>query len=145
MWYPLKAGLNPRVGGGTLIFSYIRRLGSFFWVQIFVFQYFFRVFRKINIFGGYDDFVDIFGGHHKIGLYFVVISMHLGSWSRYRIWDIFFGLPKFQIFFSGCLKFLIFLGVNGRCWARAYVCRKNESTPPPLWGLNTIMVRVSQV
>ena len=31
------------------------------------------------------------------------------------------------------MKFLIFLGVNGRCWARAYVWRINESTlhPPP--------------
>ena len=27
-------------GGGTLIFSYIRRLGPFFWGQIFEFQYF---------------------------------------------------------------------------------------------------------
>ena len=26
--------------GGTLIFSYIRRLGPFFWGQIFEFQYF---------------------------------------------------------------------------------------------------------
>ena len=26
-------------GGGTLIVLYIRRLGSFFWVQIFEFQY----------------------------------------------------------------------------------------------------------
>ena len=25
----------------------------------------------------------------------------------------------------------MFFGVMGRCWARAYVCRKNESTPPP--------------
>ena len=25
----------------------------------------------------------------------------------------------------------IFWGVSGRCWARAYVWRKNESTPPP--------------
>ena len=25
-----------------------------------------------------------------------------------------------------CLKFLIFLGVNGRCWVRAYAWRKNE-------------------
>ena len=23
-------------------------------------------------------------------------------------------------------------GVNSKCWARAYVCRKNESIPPPL-------------
>ena len=26
--------------------------------------------------GGVEDFVDIFGGHHKIGLYLGVISMH---------------------------------------------------------------------
>ena len=26
--------------GGTLIFSYIRRLGSYFWVQNFEFQFF---------------------------------------------------------------------------------------------------------
>ena len=26
--------------------------------------------------GGVENFVDIFGGHHKIGLYLVVISMH---------------------------------------------------------------------
>ena len=37
-------------GGGTLILSYIRRLGSFFGVQNFELQYFFMVFRKINIF-----------------------------------------------------------------------------------------------
>ena len=41
----------PGVGGGTLIFSYKRRLGSFFWVQNFEFQYFWG-FRKMNIFWG---------------------------------------------------------------------------------------------
>ena len=45
----------------------------------------------------------------------------------------FWGVAKIQIFF-GELEFLIFFffgggGVNGRCWARAYICRKNESTP----------------
>ena len=47
-------------GGGTLIFSYIRRLGSFFGVQKFEFQYFIFFFfffgggggvRKIFFFG----------------------------------------------------------------------------------------------
>ena len=42
--------LQTGLGGGTLIFSYIRRRGSFFWVQNFEVQFFFRVFRKINIF-----------------------------------------------------------------------------------------------
>ena len=34
---------------------------------------------NFNIFGGFQinkDFVDIFWGHHKIGLYLRVISMH---------------------------------------------------------------------
>ena len=56
-------------GGGTLIFSCICRLGLFWGVQSFIFQYFGGGFRKLNIFGGIEDFVDIFGGHHKIGLY----------------------------------------------------------------------------
>ena len=42
-------------GGGTLIFSHIRRL-----------ELFFGVLR--NIFLGYEDFLDIFWGHHKIRL-----------------------------------------------------------------------------
>ena len=44
-------GSATRRGGGTLIFSCIRRLGSFFGVQNFEFQYF-GGFRKMNIFGG---------------------------------------------------------------------------------------------
>ena len=58
-------------GVGTLIFSFIRRLGPFFGVQHFEFQYFFIFFfffggggggfRKM-IFLGYEDFVDILLG-----------------------------------------------------------------------------------
>ena len=39
-------------GGGTLIFSYIRRLESFFWVKLLNFNGFLGVFRKINVFWG---------------------------------------------------------------------------------------------
>ena len=53
---------NPRGGGGTLIFSHIRRLGPFFWVQNSEFQYLWGVLRKMFIFGGYEDFVDVFLG-----------------------------------------------------------------------------------
>ena len=60
-------------GGGTLIFSYIRGLGSFWGVQNFEFQYFFFFFFFFgggvlkNKYlggggGGYEDFVDIFRG-----------------------------------------------------------------------------------
>ena len=53
------SGVAP---GGTLIFSYIRRLGSFFGVQNFECKYFLGIFRKKLYFGGYEDFVYIFGG-----------------------------------------------------------------------------------
>ena len=59
---------------GILIFSNIRRLGSFFCVQNFEFQYFWG-FQK-NIFGGMKILWIFFWGHHKIGLYLGVITMH---------------------------------------------------------------------
>ena len=60
--------------GRTLIFSYIRRLGSFFGVQNFEFQNCLG-FSVKRIFLGYEDLVDIFWGLH-FGLYLGVISMH---------------------------------------------------------------------
>ena len=38
-------------------------------------------FRKINIFWGMKILWIFFGGHHKIGLYLVVISMHFWVFS----------------------------------------------------------------
>ena len=71
----------------------------------------------------------LFGGHHKIGLYLVVISMPFRV--NVQKWGKFLGCQNFKYFFGGCLKFLIFFfGVNGKCWARAYVLRKSESPPP---------------
>ena len=64
---------NPQ--GGTLIFSYIRRLGPFLGFKILNFNIFWG-FQKKKFFLGYEDFVDIFWGHHKIGLYLGVISMY---------------------------------------------------------------------
>ena len=69
-------------GGVTLIFSYIHRLGPFFSFKILNF----------NTLGGgggqrneyfleCEDFVDIFLGHHQIGLYLGVISMHFRVFS----------------------------------------------------------------
>ena len=48
------------------IFIHTCKLGSFFFgggVQNFKFQYFWGFSEKL-IFLGYEDFVDIFGGHH---------------------------------------------------------------------------------
>ena len=60
-------------GGGTLIFSHIRRLGLLFWVQNSEFQYFWG-FSKNDFFfffwggGGMKLLWIFFFGHHKIGL-----------------------------------------------------------------------------
>ena len=81
--------------GGTLIFLYMCKLRQFLGVQNFEFQFFF-FFRKMNIFWGmYEDFVDIFWGHHKIGLYLGVISMHFRDFSfQGTEWGIFLGVAK---------------------------------------------------
>ena len=73
--------VHSQGGGGTLIFSYIRRLGSFFGVQNFEYQYFWG-FSDSEYFLGYGNFVDIFLGHHKIGLYLGFISMHFMVFSE---------------------------------------------------------------
>ena len=74
----------------------------------------------MNIFWGYEDFVDIcFGSSQNLASLRVIFLR-----SMYRI-GIFFGAAKISNTFLGCLKFLIFLGVDGRCWVRAYVCGKN--------------------
>ena len=59
--------------GGTLLFLYIRRLGSFFCSK-FSISIFFGVSEKI--FFGVLRFCGYFLGHHKIGLYVRFISMH---------------------------------------------------------------------
>ena len=108
--------------------SYIPRLGPFFGVQNFKFQYFgFFFFRKINIWG-YEDFGDIFLGSSQNwtifrGHFYAFYGLFLsGGYSS----NIFGVLEIPDIFFRGGGG-----GVNGKCWARAYVWKQNESTPPP--------------
>ena len=82
------------------MFSYIRRLGSFFWVvQNLEFQYFWVFFSEKLIFLGYEDFVDMFFGSSQNRSILGVISMHFRS--RHRMGDNFLGCKKFQIFFWG--------------------------------------------
>ena len=56
----------------------------------------------MNIFCGMKILCLFFWGHHKIGLYLGVISMHFRdfSYGQGTEWEIFFGLVKFQIFFG---------------------------------------------
>ena len=105
--------VEPQGGGGgctLILFSYIRRLGSFFGIQNFEFQYFWGVFRKMNIFLGYEDFADIFST--KLNYIKGSFLCILGSFLKVNVKNggIFFWLLKSQIFFWGCLKFLIFFG-----------------------------------
>ena len=89
----------------TLIFSYIHRLGSFFFVQIFYISIIFGFFRKMKNFGG----MKIYFGSLQNWTSFKVISMHFRSGLSVKVQNggYFLGLLKFQIFF-GCLKFLIY-------------------------------------
>ena len=65
---------------GTLIFSYILRLGSFLGFKILNLNILLG-FRKINIFWGMKILSIFLGGHHKIRLYLGVISMHFRVFS----------------------------------------------------------------
>ena len=92
--------LVPKAGEGViLIFS----LGF----KILNFKIFWG-FQRTEYFFGYEDFVDIFlEGHHIIGRYLEVISMHFrvfsGAFSEGQgtEWRKFFGLLKYQIFIWG--------------------------------------------
>ena len=83
--------------------------GHLLGVQNFEFQYFWVVLEKLIFLGGMKTLWIFLGGHHKIGIYVGVISMHFRVFSegQCKEWGIFFGLLKFQIFLR-CLKFLIY-------------------------------------
>ena len=72
-------GLSPR--GYSDVFLYKRRLRSLFWVQNFEFLIF-GVFSIINIFWDMKILLIFSKGHHKIGLYLGVISMHFRVFSK---------------------------------------------------------------
>ena len=57
----------------------------------------------MNIFGGYEDFVDIFWGSSQNLANLRVIFMHFRVFFKVKVQnrDIFFGLLKFQIFLGG--------------------------------------------
>ena len=60
-------------------------------------------FQKNEYFWGYEDFVDIFWGHHKNGLYLGVISMYLGSFLKVEVQNpgYFLGVGKILNIFWG--------------------------------------------
>ena len=63
----------------------------------------------MKILGGYEDFVDIFGCHHKSGLVVAVISMHFRVFFKVEVQNgNSLGAAKISNLFWLCLIFLIF-------------------------------------
>ena len=122
---------DVRVGGGGVLWYFHTYVGSgYFWgFKILNFNIFW-VFRRMKIVWGMKIVWLFFfwggGGPHKNGLVWEYFLCILGSFLRssYRF-GILFGVAKISNMFLGCLKFLIFLGVNGKCWVRAYAWGKN--------------------
>ena len=81
--------------GGTLIFSYIRRLGPFLGGSKFIISIFLGVFRKNNIVLGYENFVDFLGVIPKMDYFYGLFQ------GKYTESGYFWGLQKFKIFFFG--------------------------------------------
>ena len=137
--YP-KTGLHPGVcvggGGDTLLFSYIRRFGPFFWFKILNFNIF-GGFQQNEYFLGYG-FVDIsmvssqnlpsFRGH-----FYAFWGLSLRSMCRMGIFFFFFMLLQFQIL-SWCFILLIFFGLNGRWFAVSPPIILKPLPPEPQFG-----------
>ena len=60
-------------------------------------------FQRNEYFWGYEDYVDILGVNHIIGLYLRVNSMHLGSFHLVKVFNggIFWGVDKISNIFGG--------------------------------------------
>ena len=101
MGFRLTTHICP--GGYSDIF--IHSLSQFFGFKTLNFNIF-SGFRKNEYFLRYEDFVDIFGGHHKIGLYLGVISMHFRVFSKGQgtEWGIFLGVAKISNIFFRVLE-----------------------------------------
>ena len=84
--------MKAQGGGGTRIFSHIRRLGPFFGFKILNFDIF-LVLKKLNIFWGYEDLVDIFLGSSQNWASLRVVSMHFRVFFKVKVqnWDMFLG------------------------------------------------------
>ena len=100
-------------GGGTLIFSYIHMIGSFFGFKILNFNIF-GVFRKINIFWGMKILWKFLGVITKMDYIMGAFLCILRSFLKVMVQNgDFLGVAKISNIFSGCMEFLIFLWGEG--------------------------------
>ena len=75
----------------------------------------------MNTFGDMKKCFIFFGGSLQNWTILGVIFIYFRGFFKVKIQNgNIFGVAKFQIFL-GCLIFLIFSGINSRCWVQAYV------------------------
>ena len=119
-------------GGYSYIFIHML-LESFFGFKILN-SNIFGGFQKKWIFVEYEDFVDIFWGYHKIGLYLGVISLHFRvfSYDQGTEWGGgIFGVAKSSNIFLGAWNSWYFLWWTVDAGPEPTYEEKNQSTPPP--------------
>ena len=97
--FTASSGRGAGTSGGTLIFRTYVGSVRFLGVQNFEFQYFWGV-QKNEYFLGMTILWIFIWGHHKIGLYLGVISMHFRGFLKIKVQngDYFWGSVKYQIF-----------------------------------------------
>ena len=125
------------VGGGGGVFWYFLAYvgwGHFLGGSKFLNFNIFLGLQKINYFWVWN-FVDFFGGHHKIGLYLGVISCILGSFLKVKVQKrgYVLGLLKFQINFWGAWNFWYFWGWTLDAWPEP-TYEEKKRVPPGFWG-----------
>ena len=122
--------VSEGAGGGIWYFHTYVGSGHFLGFKILNFIIILG-FQKKWYFWGYEDFVDIFWGHHKIdyikGSFICILGYFLKVKVGLQNGGYFLGCQNSK-YSLGYLKCLIFFwggegggGVNGICWARAYV------------------------
>ena len=93
----------------------------------------------MNIFWGYEDFVDIFGGSSQNWASLRVITMQFGVFFKGQGTELryFFGLLKSQIFFGGLEIPDIFWGRTVDAGSEpTYAEKIRVPPPPPPWDAN---------
>ena len=103
------------------------RLGPFWGISIFL-----GVSVKWIYFGVWKNCKYFWGVNTKLDYFWCSFLYILGLLHKVKVQNgnIFWGLLKFQIFLWVCLIFLIFLGVNSRCWVLEPMYHQKLQVPP---------------
>ena len=127
--WQMKKKIPQKTQGGTLIFSYIGRLGSIFWVQNLNN---FWVYRKIIFYGVWRFCGYFLGVITKLGYIKGSFLCILGSFLKGNVQNgRYLGAAWFSNIFWGSLKFMIFCGWTVDAGPEPTYEKKWEQPPPP--------------